>query len=104
MLWLMPADLLVERIGMGFISIDAPSDLAQSVVVASATRAPCPLRPHGHQKSGGKGGNPFLGPYSGTQVFRDRRRGAAKGVAEIAETPRTHHRGMSEIPCLRFYS
>src|SRR6267378_3188484 len=39
MLWFMPADLLGERIGMIFISIDASSGAARSVVATSTTRA-----------------------------------------------------------------
>src|SRR5260370_11695780 len=87
MLWLMPADLLRQRIGMIFISIDA-------------IRAACCRLGHGCQMSGGKGakgGNPFLGPHSGAQVFLEGLRGSAYPVAEIAENAEIAgtHRGMS---------
>src|SRR6478609_9543190 len=88
MLWLMPADLRRQRIGMIFINIDAPSGAARSVAAAGTIRAACRRRVYGRQMSGGKGGkggNPFSGPYSGAQVLIEGLRGSANRVAEIAE-------------------
>src|SRR5713226_3195395 len=97
MLWLMPADLRRERIGMMFISIDASTGAARSVAAVGTTRTDCRRLVHGRQMSGGKGakggnlesagktgpaddvakrlkpaetgGNSFLAPYSGAKVF-----------------------------------
>ena len=88
MLWLMPAGLHREGVGMLFISIDTASGAARSVAAAGTIRAGCRRLVHGRQMSGGKGakgGNPLLGPYSGAQVFLDGLRGSANPVAEIAE-------------------
>ena len=95
MLWLMPADLRRARIGMIFIGIDASSGAAPSVAGAATIRAACRRLVHGRQTSGGKGANPFSGPYGGTQVFLDDGpRESANPLAENAEIPGTHH-GMS---------
>src|SRR5258708_19108834 len=71
MLWRMPADLRRERIGMMFINIDVSRAAVQSSSAACATRSACSRLVHGRQKTtggkGGKGGNPFPGPYSGTK-------------------------------------
>src|SRR6266851_6807401 len=94
MLWLMPADLRRERIGMMLISIDASSGAARSVAAASTIHAACRRLVRGRQMTGGKGakgGNPFSAPYGGAQVFLEALRGSANRVAETAET----HRGMS---------
>src|SRR5712672_3383911 len=97
MLWLMPADLRREKIGMIFISIDASSGAARSVAAASTIHAACRRLVRGRQMTGGKGakgGNPFSAPYGGAQVFLEGLRGSANRVAEIAEIAGTH-RGMS---------
>src|SRR6266851_1366848 len=73
MLWRMPADLRRERIGMIFINSDASRAAARSRSAACTTRAVgrrlVPDRHRLVQKTGGKGGNPFPGPYSGTKEF-----------------------------------
>ena len=85
---------------MMFISIDASSGAARTVVAASTTRAAGRQLVHGRQMSGGKGakgGNSFSGHYSGTQVFLEGLRESANPVAEIAENAEIAgtHRGMS---------
>src|SRR6266700_7592791 len=69
MLWRMPADFRRERIGRMFINIDAWRAAARSSSAAGTTRSACCSRlVHGSQKTtGGKGGNPYPGPYSGTK-------------------------------------
>ena len=80
---------------MIFIGIDASSGAAPSVAGAATIRAACRRLVHGRQTSGGKGANPFSGPYGGTQVFLDDGpRESANPLAENAEIPGTHH-GMS---------
>jgi hypothetical protein len=96
MLWLMPADLRRQRIGMMFIGIDSSAGAARSAA-AGTRRTDGPRLVHSRQRSGGKGakggnleslgntgladdgakrrkpgetgGNPFWGPYSGAKVF-----------------------------------
>ena len=119
MLWLMPADLRRQRIGMMFISIDASAGAARSAAAADTTRTDCRRLVHGRQMSGGKGakggnlesagktgpaddaakrrksaetgGNSFLGPCSGAKVFPEGLRETPNSLAETAETPETHH-------------
>ena len=70
MLWRMAADLRRERIGMMLIDIDASRGAARSSSAACATRSAGSRPIHGRQMTGGKGGkegNPFPGPYSGTK-------------------------------------
>src|SRR6266851_4022941 len=71
MLWRMPAELRRERIGMMFINIDVSRAAARSPSATCTTRSACSRLVHGHQKTtggkGGKGGNPYPGPYSGTK-------------------------------------
>ena len=112
MLWLMPADLRRQRIGMMFISIDPSPGAARLAAAASATRTNCRRLVHGRQMSGGKGGkggnlgapeiraladdgatrrkpaetggNPSLRPHSGAKVFLEGLRETPNRVAEIA--------------------
>jgi hypothetical protein len=53
----MPADLGRQRIGMMFISIDTSAGAPRSAAAAAATRLDGRRLFHGHQMSGGKGGN-----------------------------------------------
>src|SRR5216683_4414390 len=113
MLWLMPADLRRQRIGMMFISIDPSACAARSAAAADTTRTDCRRLVHGRQMSGGKGakggnlesagktgpaddvakrlkpaetgGNSILEPYSGGKVFLEGLRETPNSVAEIAE-------------------
>src|ERR1700730_19448195 len=115
MLWLMPADLRRQRIGMMFIGTDSTARAARSVAAAGTTRTDCRRLVRGRQMSGGKGakggnleslgntgpaddvatrrkpaetgGNLFLGPYSGAKVFLEGLRETPNSLAETAETP-----------------
>src|SRR6266851_8575960 len=110
MLWRMSADLRRQGIGMTFINIGASRAAARASSAARTTRSV------GGQMTGGKGGNPFLGPYSGGKEFpvfpAGRRarscrvpwRRSTKPVAEIAENaeiPVSRHLGRGRRDALR---
>jgi hypothetical protein len=82
MLWLMPADLRRQRIGMVFISIDSSTGAPRSVGAAGTARTDCRRLVHGRQMTGGKGAK-------GGNLESSGKTGPADDVAErrkLAET------------------
>ena len=69
---------------MTFVSIDTSSGAVRSAAAASTIRAASRRLLGGRQMTGGKGGNPFWGPYSGGKVLLEGLRDSANAVAEIA--------------------
>ena len=69
---------------MTFVSIDTSSGAVRSAAAASTIRAASRRLLGGRQMTGGKGGNPFWGPYSGGKVLLEGLRFSqcGSGIAE----------------------
>ena len=65
---------------MTFVSIDTSSGAVRSAAAASTIRAASRRLLGGRQMTGGKGGNPFWGPYSGGKVLLEGLRDSANAV------------------------